>query len=105
MERGGRRGGGMVGLLVLQALSEYGRLDRKPPVTAGLIAANTLIYLRPKFLDPILPTLNQVWFNPHLIVKVTLSPLAYLLNLDFLLSLCDLCFDYFNNYLCLSLPV
>ncbi|KAL1560976.1 Rhomboid-like protein 14, mitochondrial [Salvia divinorum] len=69
MERGGRRGGGMVGLLLLQALSEYGRLDRKPPITAGLIAANTLIYLRPKFLDPILPTLNQVWFNPHLIVK------------------------------------
>ncbi|XP_057792536.1 rhomboid-like protein 14, mitochondrial [Salvia miltiorrhiza] len=68
MDRG-RRGGGMVGLLLLQALSEYGRLDRKPPVTAGLIAANTLIYLRPKFLDPILPTLNQVWFNPHLIVK------------------------------------
>lgn len=59
----------MVGLLLLQALSEYGRLDRKPPVTAGLIAANTLIYLRPKFLDPILPTLNQVCFNPHLILK------------------------------------
>ncbi|KAG6417053.1 hypothetical protein SASPL_124494 [Salvia splendens] len=69
MDRGGRRGGGMVGLLLLQALSEYGRLDRKPPFTAGLIAANTLLYLRPKFLDPILPTLNQVWFNPHLIVK------------------------------------
>lgn len=59
----------MVGLLLLQALSEYGRLDRKPPVTAGLIAANTLIYLRPKFLDPILPSLNQVCFNPHLILK------------------------------------
>lgn len=60
----------MVGLLLLQALSEYGRLDRKPPVTAGLIAANTLIYLRPKFLDPILPSLDQVCFNPHLILKV-----------------------------------
>ncbi|KAL3646059.1 Rhomboid-like protein 14, mitochondrial [Castilleja foliolosa] len=61
--------GGMVGLLLVQALSEYYRLDRKPPVTAGLIAANTLIYLRPKFLHPIIPTLNQVWFNPHLILK------------------------------------
>ncbi|GER54070.1 rhomboid family protein [Striga asiatica] len=68
MERGRGRGG-MVGLLLVQALSEYYRLERRPPVTAGLIAANTLIYLRPKFLDPILPTLNQVWFNPHLILK------------------------------------
>ncbi|KAI3457752.1 hypothetical protein Pfo_014415 [Paulownia fortunei] len=68
MERGRGRGG-MIGLLLVQALSEYRRLERKPPVTAGLIAANTLIYLRPRFLDPILPTLNQVWFNPHLILK------------------------------------
>ncbi|KAL0283056.1 UNVERIFIED_CONTAM: Rhomboid-like protein 14, mitochondrial [Sesamum angustifolium] len=68
MERGRGRGG-MLGLLLLQALSEYCRLERKPPVTAGLIAANTLIYLRPKFLHPILPSLNQVWFNPYLILK------------------------------------
>ncbi|KAL8477918.1 hypothetical protein ACS0TY_029994 [Phlomoides rotata] len=68
MERG-RRGGGLLGLLLLQAATEYSRLDRKPPVTAGLIAANTIIYLRPKFLHPYLPTLNQVWFNPYLILK------------------------------------
>ncbi|KAK4437530.1 Rhomboid-like protein 14, mitochondrial [Sesamum alatum] len=68
MERGRGRGG-MLGLLLVQALSEYCRLERKPPVTAGLIAANTLIYLRPKFLHPILPSINQVWFNPHLILK------------------------------------
>ncbi|KAL2462564.1 RanBP2-type domain-containing protein [Forsythia ovata] len=68
MDRGRRRGG-MIPLLALHALSEYWRLDRKPPVTAGLIAANTLIYLRPGYLDRILPTLNEVWFNPHLILK------------------------------------
>ncbi|XP_051151771.1 rhomboid-like protein 14, mitochondrial [Andrographis paniculata] len=68
MDRGRGRGG-MLGLLLVQALSEYSRLDRRPPVTAGLIAANTVIYLRPKFLAPFLPTLNQVWFNPHLILK------------------------------------
>lgn len=67
---GGRRRGGMLPLLALHALSEYCRLDRKPPVTAGLIAANTLIYLRPGHFDRILPTLNEVWFNPHLILKV-----------------------------------
>ncbi|EYU42729.1 hypothetical protein ABFS82_13G000900 [Erythranthe guttata] len=69
MDRRRGRGGGMIGLLLIQALSEYGRLERKPPVTAGLIAANTLIYLRPKFLDPILPPFNHVLFNPHLILK------------------------------------
>ncbi|KAG8387223.1 hypothetical protein BUALT_Bualt03G0230900 [Buddleja alternifolia] len=59
MERGGRGRGGMLGLLLVQAVSEYYRLERKPPVTAGLIAANTLIYWRPTILHPILPTLNQ----------------------------------------------
>uniref|UniRef100_A0A5B7BZH9 RanBP2-type domain-containing protein n=1 Tax=Davidia involucrata TaxID=16924 RepID=A0A5B7BZH9_DAVIN len=67
MERGRSRG--MLPLLAVQAMSEYCRLNRKPPVTAGLLAANTLIYLRPGFLDPILPTLDEVWFNPHLILK------------------------------------
>ncbi|KAA8519381.1 hypothetical protein F0562_013637 [Nyssa sinensis] len=67
MERGRSRG--MLALLAVHAVSEYWRLNRKPPVTAGLVAANTLIYLRPAFLDSILPTLNEVWFNPHLILK------------------------------------
>ncbi|PHT58092.1 hypothetical protein CQW23_00455 [Capsicum baccatum] len=44
-------------------------LERKPPVTAELLAANTIIYLRPTFLHPILPTINQVRFNTHLILK------------------------------------
>ncbi|KAF6163458.1 hypothetical protein GIB67_029307 [Kingdonia uniflora] len=64
-----RRSRGMVPLLALHAAYEFYRLERKPPVTAGLIVANTLIYLRPKFLDAILPNLDEVWFNPHLILK------------------------------------
>nr|AIY60667.1 rhomboid protein Ilepu_RBL14 [Ilex purpurea] len=67
--RGSRVSRGMLPLLALHAVSEYCRLDRKPPVTAGLLAANTLIYLRPSFLESILPTLDEVWFNPHLILK------------------------------------
>lgn len=59
----------MLPLLALEAASQFYRLHRKPPVTAGLIAANTFIYLRPEFLDSILPSLDQVWFNPHLILK------------------------------------
>ncbi|WMV29597.1 hypothetical protein MTR67_022982 [Solanum verrucosum] len=60
---------GMLPLLALHTVTEYYRLDRKPPVTAALVAANTIIYLRPTFLHSILPTINQVWFNPHLILK------------------------------------
>ncbi|XP_010551120.1 PREDICTED: rhomboid-like protein 14, mitochondrial [Tarenaya hassleriana] len=64
-----RGGGGMLPLLALSTVAEYYRLPWKPPVTASLLAANTLIYLRPSFLDPLLPHLSEVWFNPHLIVK------------------------------------
>lgn len=59
----------MLPLLALHAASEYYRLERKPPVTAALLAANTLIYLRPGFLHSILPSIDQVWFNPHLILR------------------------------------
>nr|XP_018632293.1 rhomboid-like protein 14, mitochondrial isoform X2 [Nicotiana tomentosiformis] len=73
MERGRGRWGsvsrGMLPLLALHTVSEYCRLERKPPVTAGLLAANTIIYLRPSFLDPFLPTITEVWFNSHLILK------------------------------------
>ncbi|KAK9156264.1 hypothetical protein Sjap_003744 [Stephania japonica] len=68
--RGGRRiSRGMLPLLAFHVVNEYYRSESRPPVTAGLLAANTLIYLRPGILDNILPTLNEVWFNPHLIVK------------------------------------
>ncbi|KAL5551370.1 hypothetical protein UlMin_001546 [Ulmus minor] len=60
---------GMLPILAIQVASEYYRLPSKPPVTAGLIAANTLIYLRPEFLDSYLPSLDEVSFNPHLILK------------------------------------
>ncbi|KAK9268674.1 hypothetical protein L1049_000433 [Liquidambar formosana] len=78
MERGGGGGGrggggrlsrGMVPLFAVYAANEYYKLDWKPPVTAGLLAANTLIYLRPGLLDAILPTIDEVWFNPYLILK------------------------------------
>lgn len=59
----------MLPLLALHAASEYYRLERKPPVTAALLAANSLVYLRPAFLEPILPSIHEVWFNPHLILK------------------------------------
>ncbi|KAL1202683.1 Rhomboid-like protein 14 [Cardamine amara subsp. amara] len=67
----GRRsgGGGMLPLLALSAVAEYYRLPWKPPVTASLIAANTLVYLRPAFIDSLIPHISEVWFNPNLILK------------------------------------
>ncbi|CAJ1940645.1 unnamed protein product [Sphenostylis stenocarpa] len=60
---------GMLPLLALHTFSEYYRSERKPPVTAALIAANTLVYLRPSLFDSLIPPIQQVWFNPHLILK------------------------------------
>ncbi|RZC88356.1 hypothetical protein C5167_016153 [Papaver somniferum] len=60
---------GMIPLLALHAVNEYYRLPIKPPVTAGLIVANTLIYLRPGILHTLLPSIDQVWFNPRLIIR------------------------------------
>ncbi|XP_021889495.1 rhomboid-like protein 14, mitochondrial isoform X1 [Carica papaya] len=65
----GRASRGMLPLLALHAVTEYYRLPWKPPVTAGLLAANTLIYLRPGFFHHTLPSIDEVWFNPHLIIK------------------------------------
>jgi rhomboid domain-containing protein 1 len=77
MNRGRRRSfgagasGGMLPLLALQVLIEYGRAGAsRPPVTAALLAANALIYLRPGALDGILPSLTHVSFNPRLIIEV-----------------------------------
>jgi len=76
MSRGRRRGfgleasRGMLPLLALQVLMEYGRAGAsRPPVTAALLAANTLIYLRPGALHEILPSLARVSFNPQLIIE------------------------------------
>jgi hypothetical protein len=56
---------------------EYGRAGAsRPPVTAALLAANTLIYLRPGALHEILPSLARVSFNPQLIIEV--PNIAYL---------------------------
>ncbi|CAF1933567.1 hypothetical protein HID58_067943 [Brassica napus] len=64
-----RASGGMLPLLALSTVAEYYRLPWKPPVTASLLAANTLVYLRPAFVDPFIPHINEVWFNPNLILK------------------------------------
>lgn len=69
MDRRGSLTKGMLPLLAIHAVSEYYRLPWKPPVTAALLGANTIIYLRPAFLRHILPSIDQVWFNPHLILK------------------------------------
>ncbi|KAL9262293.1 Rhomboid-like protein, partial [Drosera capensis] len=70
MDRRGRRfSRGMLPLLAFNVLNEYYRLERKPPVTAGLLAANTLIYLRPSILESIIPDIDEVWFNAFLTVK------------------------------------
>ncbi|KQK03988.1 rhomboid-like protein 14, mitochondrial [Brachypodium distachyon] len=69
---GGGRGAssGMLPLLALQVLLEYGRAGAsRPPVTAALIAANALVYLRPGALDAVLPPLSRVAFNPYLIIQ------------------------------------
>ncbi|CAM8988241.1 unnamed protein product [Rhodiola kirilowii] len=71
MELGGSASRGLLPFLAINAVSEYYRLGRMPPVTASLVAANTVIYLRPGFLESIIPTIDEVWFNPHLIFKYT----------------------------------
>lgn len=77
---------GMLPFLALNVANEFYRLERKPPVTAGLLLANTLIYLRPGVLDALLPTIDEVWFNPHIIVKVgNLFSSAILFSLLFFL--------------------
>lgn len=58
----------MLPLLAYQVVSQYYRLQRNP-ITVGLLAANTLIHLRPDFLHPIIPSIEDVWFNAHLILK------------------------------------
>jgi len=63
------RNRGMLYILALNVASEFYQLDRKPPVTAGLIAANTLVYLRPGVLDDLLPSLDEVCLNPYLVLK------------------------------------
>ncbi|CAM0881014.1 unnamed protein product [Alopecurus aequalis] len=63
-------GGRTLPLLALLVLLKYGPAGAsRPPVTAALIAANALVYLRPGALDAHLPRLRHVMFNPYLIIK------------------------------------
>jgi rhomboid domain-containing protein 1 len=66
------RSRGLLPLLALQVLLEYGRAGAsRPPVTAALLAANALVYLRPGALHELLPSLSNVSFCPHFIIEVT----------------------------------
>ncbi|XP_066314204.1 rhomboid-like protein 14, mitochondrial [Miscanthus floridulus] len=61
---------GMLPLLGLQVLLEYGRAgSARPPATAALLAANVLIFLRPGALDAILPKKAYVALNPNIFFK------------------------------------
>ncbi|CAM6093546.1 unnamed protein product [Calypogeia fissa] len=62
-------GNGMLYMLALHAASKFMQLPRKPPVTASLILANTVVYLRPGVLDTILPTVEQVCLSPYRVIR------------------------------------
>lgn len=67
--------GGMLALLGLQVVLEYGRSDSaRPPVTAALIVANSLVYLRFGDLRRILPLNLDMSFNPYRIIEVQNTP-------------------------------
>ncbi|CAO2192873.1 unnamed protein product [Urochloa humidicola] len=64
---------GMIPLLGLQVVYEYGRPGSdRPPVTAALLAANVLIFFRPGPLHRILPRACDIAFNYQLFVKFML---------------------------------
>ncbi|BBM99856.1 rhomboid-related protein 4 [Marchantia polymorpha subsp. ruderalis] len=62
-------GNGMLYMLALHAASQFMQLPRKPPVTATLILANTIVHLRPGVLDLVLPTVQEVCLNPYRVLK------------------------------------
>lgn len=66
------QGNGMLYMLAMHAATKFIQLPRKPPVTAALIALQTLIHLRPGKLEDVLPTINEVCLNPYFILKVSI---------------------------------
>ncbi|XP_002966977.2 rhomboid-like protein 14, mitochondrial [Selaginella moellendorffii] len=68
----GRRGGrsnGMLLMLALHVFSQFVQLERKPPVTAALILANVIVYLRPGSLHEVLPSIEEVCLSPYLVLR------------------------------------
>lgn len=66
----GLQGNGMLYMLAAHAVTKFMQLPRKPPVTAILIAVQTLIHFRFGMLDAVLPTVSEVCLNPYLIIQV-----------------------------------
>ncbi|KAL6850425.1 hypothetical protein ACP4OV_021052 [Aristida adscensionis] len=91
------RSRGLLPLLAVQVLFEYGRDGAtRPPVTAALLAANALVYLRPAALEGILPSLSRAAFNPYLILqygdwtRFFLSPFYHLTETHFFVNMTSL---------------
>lgn len=72
------QGNGLLYMLAMHAATKFIQLPRKPPVTAALIALQTLIHLRPGKLEDVLPTINEVCLNPYFILKVSILSLLVL---------------------------
>lgn len=54
----------------MQALTQFMKLERKPPVTVALILINALIFFRPGDLVAVVPSVAEICLNPYLVLKV-----------------------------------
>lgn len=61
-------------LVVLQAFTQFMKLDRKPPVTVLLVLVNVLAFFRPGELVEFVPSVAEVCLNPYLCLKVSPAP-------------------------------
>jgi hypothetical protein len=61
-------------LVVLQAFTQFMKLEQKPPVTALLVLVNALAFFRPGELVEFVPSVAEVCLNPYLCLKVSPAP-------------------------------
>ncbi|GAQ86345.1 hypothetical protein KFL_002830220 [Klebsormidium nitens] len=59
----------MLSIMVVQALTQFMKLEQKPPVTVALILINALIFFRPGDLVEIVPSVAEICLNPYLVLK------------------------------------
>jgi hypothetical protein len=64
-------------LVVLQAFTQFMKLERKPPVTGLLVLVNALAFFRPGELVEFVPSVAEVCLNPYLCLKVSPAPLFH----------------------------